>query len=199
MTKLEELLTWCKDKTLPKPDLCGADLRYADLSGADLRYADLSGTNLRYADLSGADLSGTNLRYADLCGADLCGADLRYADLCGADLCGADLSGADLSGTNLSGADLSGTNLSGADLSGTNLNSTIGNCVRIFSLQLPAYKVTILDKEVMQIGCKRFTIQEWANFDDNAIAKFALNALTFWKTNKELIFKYIEVLNGQAN
>ena len=66
-----------------RPDLCGADLRWANLCGAYLR---------------GANLCGANLCGADLCGANLCGADLSGANLCGADLCGANLCGADLWG-----------------------------------------------------------------------------------------------------
>jgi uncharacterized protein YjbI with pentapeptide repeats len=110
-----------------RPDLSGADLRWAHLIGADLSKADLSGAHLIKANLSGTNLSGTYLSKADLSGTYLNGADLRWAHLSGtylskADLSGADLSGADLSGANLSEAHLSGTYLSKADLSGTYLN-----------------------------------------------------------------------------
>ena len=155
-------------------DLRGADLRGADLYGADLDGADLRGADLYGADLDGADLCGADLRGADLYGADLRGADLRGADLGGADLYGADLDGADLRGADLRGADLRGADLRGADLDGEKLVKT--------PLQLNNLKwfVLISDK-YLRIGCQRFTIEEWRNFDDAAIVKMDFAALKFWR------------------
>ncbi len=77
-----------------RPNLRGADLRWANLTRADL-----SGANL-----SGADLRGANLSEANLTRADLTGADLRWANLTRADLTGADLTRANLTRANLYGA-----------------------------------------------------------------------------------------------
>lgn len=76
-------------------------------------------------------------------------ANLRGADLRDANLSGADLSGADLRGANLIRADLSGANLSGADI--------------------PIYcKWSIsFHNEMIQIGCKRKTIEDWDFFFSN--------------------------------
>jgi uncharacterized protein YjbI with pentapeptide repeats len=121
------------------------------------------------ADLYGADLRGANLRDADLRGANLDGADLRGANLDGADLRGANLRGADLDG-----ADLRGANLRGANLYGEKLTKT--------PLQLNNLKwfVLISDK-YLRIGCQRFTIEEWKNFDDETIVKMDFAALKFWR------------------
>lgn len=54
-----------------KPDLSGADLRWANLRWADLRWANLTGADLSEADLRGADLSEADLSRANLRRADL--------------------------------------------------------------------------------------------------------------------------------
>ena len=102
------------------------------------------------------------------------GADLDGADLRGADLRGADLRGADLRGANLDGADLRGADLRGANLDGEKLTKT--------PLQLNNLKwfVLISDK-YLRIGCQRFTIEEWKNFDDETIVKMDFAALKFWR------------------
>ena len=141
----------------------------ANLYGADLRDADLRCANLRCADLRGANLYGADLRSADLYGANLRGANLDGADLYGANLRGANLRCADLRG-----ADLYGANLRGANLDGEKLTKT--------PLQLNNLKwfVLISDK-YLRIGCQRFTIEEWKNFDDETIVKMDFAALKFWR------------------
>lgn len=99
---------------------------------------------------------------------------LQVAVKNGANLHGADLRGADLDGANLYGADLRGANLRGANLYGEKLTKT--------PLQLNNLKwfVLISDK-YLRIGCQRFTIEEWRNFDDAAIVKMDFAALKFWR------------------
>ena len=155
-------------------------LQAAVKTDADLRGANLYGANLRGANLRGANLRGANLYGADLRGANLDGADLRDANLYGADLDGADLRGANLRGADLDGADLRGANLRGADLDGEKLVKT--------PLQLNNLKwfVLISDK-YLRIGCQRFTIEEWKNFDDETIVKMDFAALKFWRKWKASI------------
>ena len=102
------------------------------------------------------------------------GANLRGADLYGADLYGADLYGADLDGADLYGANLYGANLEGANLEGEKLTKTplLLNNLKWF--------VLISDKYLC-IGCQRFTIEEWRNFDDATIVKMNFAALKFWR------------------
>ena len=146
-----------------------SNLRGADLCGANLYGADLRGANLCGADLCGADLCGANLY-----GADLCGANLDGANLYGADLRGANLDGADLRGANLDGANLRGANLDGANLDGEKLTKTPLSVVGLF------YRCLISDG-YMRLGCKRFTHEEWANFNDEEIKEMDDCALEFWK------------------
>ena len=140
-----------------------------------LQAAVKSGANLYGADLYGADLYGADLRGANLDGADLYGADLEGANLRSANLRGANLRGADLRGANLDGADLRGARLDGEKLTKT-------------PLQLNSLKwfVLISDK-YLRIGCQRFTIEEWKNFDDETIVKMDFAALKFWRKWKASI------------
>ena len=105
------------------------------------------------------------------------GANLYSANLRGANLEGANLRGANLYGADLEGADLRGANLEGADLEGEKLTKTP---LQLNNLKWP---VLISDK-YLRIGCQRFTIEEWKNFDDAAIVKMDFAALKFWRNWK---------------
>ena len=155
-------------------NLRGANLYSANLEGVDLRGANLEGVNLYGANLRGANLRGANLYSANLEGVDLRGANLYGANLYGANLRGANLRGADLEGANLEGVDLRGANLYGADLEGEKLTKTP---LQLNNLKWP---VLISDK-YLRIGCQRFTIEEWKNFDDATIVKMDFAALKFWR------------------
>ena len=108
------------------------------------------------------------------------GANLRGANLDGANLRCANLDGANLRCANLDGANLDGADLRGANLDGEKLTKT--------PLQLNNLKwfVLISDK-YLRIGCQRFTIEEWKNFDDETIVKMDFAALKFWRKWKASI------------
>ena len=105
-----------------------------------------------------ANLRGANLCGANLWGADLWGANLRGADLCEADLCGANLREADLRGANLDGEKIEKNPLIVVGLT---------------------YWCLISDN-YMRLGCKRFTHDEWDEFDDEQIDAMDSRALKFW-------------------
>tara|TARA_R100000951_G_scaffold84582_1_gene72364 strand:- start:40 stop:576 length:537 start_codon:yes stop_codon:yes gene_type:complete len=158
---------WLQGKGGQRADLRGAYLNRAVLRGAVLRGADLRSAILRDADLRDADLSGANLRCAYLNRADLNRANLSGADLCDAILCDANLRGA-------------------------NLWSTTGNKREVKSLQLEQYDVTYT-AEVIQIGCQRHTIEEWANFSrDDIAAMDAEDAVEWWAKWKEDLMNIIQ-------
>jgi len=131
----------------------------------------------------------------DLRGANLSEADLRWADLRWANLRWADLSGADLREADLREADLRWANLREADLRWANLWDVVGDSVRIITMTLPEYTVNLLDGEWLQIGCKKFTVKEWFEFDDNSIASMDRDALVWWKKWRPLIEKLVEEVN----
>ena len=117
---------------------------------------------------------------------------LQAAVKTGADLRGAKLRGANLEGANLEGADLRDANLRGANLDGEKLVKT--------PLQLNNLKwfVLISDK-YLRIGCQRFTIEEWRNFDDAAIVKMDFAALKFWRKWKAPIIALCDAHNTAEN
>jgi len=142
--------------------------------------------------LSDANLSDANLSGADLSCADLLGANLSDANLPGANLSCANLSDANLSNANLSGANLSCADLSYANLFGANLFGALGNMKEISSMQIELYKIAFTS-EMLQIGCKTFSHNEWMNFNDEKIKEMDRYALKFWKKYKDFIFKAIEL------
>jgi len=140
--------------------------------------------SLHYADLYSADLRYANLRSAKLYAANLSSADLRSANLYSSDL----------SSANLSSADLRSAILRYANLSSVILRNTIGNTIEIKSMQLDTYMIVIdLKNNVMAIGCRQYTIDEWDNFSDEEIANMDENALVWWKKWKDFIFQAIKL------
>jgi hypothetical protein len=147
---------------------CGKRLELIDanLSGADLSRAVLDNANLSGADLSNAKLSNSYLRRSNLFGADL-----RYS--------------------NLSDADLTGANLSGVDI----IFCTPDN-IRIKRINLPLYKVNILDNQILSIGCQQHHIDTWKSFSDKQIDQMDTDALQWWNAHKQSIFDFIEEHNN---
>ena len=125
-----------------KANLRGCDLSYSNLSGCDLRNSNLRGCDLSNSDLSDSNLSNSNLR----------GCDLSYSNLSGCDLRNSNLRGCDLRNSNLSDSNLRGCDLSNSDLSGC--------AIPIFS----KWTVTIINNEIIKIGCKSKTIEDWDLF-----------------------------------
>jgi hypothetical protein len=168
---------------LARANLAGAYLSGAYLSGAYLSGADLAGANLSGVNLSGADLSGADLDGANLAGANLAGANLDRANLAEANLDGANLDRANLDGANLDRADLTRANLSGANLSGAKWDSegAIKTTIAPVMFYGSTWPIMIFDRHIM-IGCQTHTTEEWAAFDDKAIARMdGTNARQFWR------------------
>lgn len=100
----------------------------------------------------------------------------------------ADLSDADLIGASLRDADLSDANLRGANLRGANGVNNHIKCI-----QIDTYPITYT-AEVMQIGCQRHSLAEWAEFSDAQIrAMDGSKALAWWKKYSAWIFATIEL------
>lgn len=179
-------------------DSLAACVEAAVKEGVTLHGVNLSGAKLNGANLNGADLRGANLHYADLDGANLCYADLRHADLCHASLASANLNGANFSTADLRHADLSSANLcrtrlNGANLDNVDLGSCAGNRVEIHSIFVSGVYPVTYTSEVMQIGCERYKISDWWEFDDATI--FAMDgekALKFWRKHKNALKNIIE-------
>ena len=145
------------------------------------------------ASLDGANLDGANLYGANLNGASLDGASLIRANLYGANLNGANLNGASLDGANLNWANIDGAILDGASLYGANLNGANGVNDYVKCIQIDTYPITYT-ADLMQIGCQRHGLTDWANFSDAEIrAMDGVEALAWWKKYSAWIFATIEL------
>ena len=147
--------------------------------------------DLKNANLSNAKLKYSNLRFADLSNVDFYHADLRDSDFSYADLSNTDLIDSFLNNSNFSNSALEGSNLNNA-----NLESVIGNMIDIFSMQIEMYEI-VFTKDILYIGCKKYTHKEWFDFDDKTIEKMDLHALPFWKKYKDFIFTAIKLRLGE--
>ena len=114
-------------------------------------------------------------------------------NLYGASLDGANLVRANLDGANLDGAKLDGANLYGASLVRANLEGANGINDYIKCIQIETYPITYTS-DVLQIGCERHLISEWAEFDSARIVQMdGKPALIFWKKYKDWIFQTIDL------
>ena len=103
------------------------------------------------------------------------------------------LSGANLRGVNLRWAELRGANLRGADLRGADLWNCAGERNHIRSLFVSDVYAITYTAEVLQIGCQRYPIADWWEFDDRKILEMdGKQALTFWREMKDFIRMAIE-------
>lgn len=150
------------------------------------------GLAIKWALQNKADLRGAHLRGADLRDTNITGADLTDANLTVANLTCADLTDANLTGANLTCADLRRANLTGANITGADLTGAVGNGKNIKLLQIEKY-IVIYTSDVIQIGCRRYSIEEWRNFDNDTISDMDTGALDWWNKWKEMLFKIIEM------
>jgi len=121
--------------------------------------------------------------------------DLNEANLNEANLNEANLNEANLHEANLNEANLYRANLYRANLYKANLHGTIGNMREVCSMQIEDFPITFT-KDVLQIGCKNYTHEQWRAFTDDEIFVMHGQALPFWKKWKDHIFKTIELKYG---
>jgi hypothetical protein len=119
-------------------------------------------------------------------------ANLRGANLRGANLEDANLRGANLSYANLEDANLEDANLRGANLWGANLRGVRGNRSQVKTLNVEGYDIAYTSNH-MQIGCKRYEIEQWWAFDDEEIALMDCGALEWWNKWKPVLKNIIEI------
>ena len=82
--------------------------------------------------------------------------------------------------------------LEDANLIDANLEGVNGNLKELKNMQIETYSISFT-KDILQIGCKRFSHTEWQNFSDDEINKMDKQALSFWTKWKAFIFKAIEL------
>lgn len=85
-------------------------------------------------------------------------------------------------------ADLRSADLRSADLRGAELNNCVGNNKEIKNIMLGTYIVTYT-KDIICIGCKTHTLEEWEAFTDEQINEMDSDALEWWKLNKHIVLE----------
>ena len=83
-------------------------------------------------------------------------------------------------------------NLREADLRWANLWSTVGNGGEVKSLHCGGYDVAFTH-DVLQIGCKRYPIKDWFEFDDETISSMDGGALEWWRKWRPILKQIVEV------
>ena len=92
-----------------------------------------------------------------------------------------------------------GANREGANLYGARLDGASGINDYIKCIQIETYPITYTS-DVLQIGCERHLISEWAEFDNARIVQMdGKNALRFWKKYKDWIFQTIDLSPAKPN
>ena len=81
--------------------------------------------------------------------------------------------------------------LIGADLRDADLRLCIGNSKEVKSLQIGTYLISYI-KDIVNIGCKSHTLEQWKRFTDEEINKMDTDALAWWKLNKHIIIELVE-------
>lgn len=197
---LKQHALWSKDTTQGAPlemtdcDLSFADMRDANLNLASFTKCDMHNVYMRNANLENAhfgkcDLTNANMPHVNATFATFKGSDLSNADFRHAVFYGANLQGVNLVGANFTDANLTTAELSGAKLKGAKFYDTIGNGHEVRTLQTATYMVVVVG-DVMQIGCERHLVSEWASFDDNVIYDMDCNALLWWSQSKALVMAF---------
>ena len=110
-----------------------------------------------------------------------------------ANLAGANLADAYLAGANLANAYLADANLADANLARADLADAHGANDWIKCIQIDTYAIAYTS-DMMQIGCQRHPIVEWAAFSDAQIrAMDGKKSLEWWAKYKSWIFATIEL------
>lgn len=90
-----------------------------------------------------------------------------------------------------------GINFRRANLAGANLWNTIGNSEEIISAQTNKYSIA-MTKDIIYIGCKGRTLEEWISFSDYEISEMDDGALEWWNKYKGFTVKMYELNYGGA-
>ena len=146
------------------------------------------------ADLRGEDLSRADLSGVKLTGADFRGADFRGVKLVCADLSRADFRGVKLTGADFLGADFLGANLRDAVLEGALLRNCIGNGREIKTIIADPWNI-VLTKDVVWIGCRKFSTKEWKSLAKRQMSEQIARA-DDGLSAEDLVTQWVPVINA---
>jgi uncharacterized protein YjbI with pentapeptide repeats len=103
-----------------------------------------------------------------------------------------DIRKANLDGADLEDANLRGANLRGANLLCANLILLVGNGNELISMQLKYRIVYCRPTKTLAVGCQQYPLSAVKDLTDAEISRMDDDALEWWQTNKQLIYKFCE-------
>ncbi len=125
-------------------------------------------------DIDELDTHEKLLKYCLINKISMAWADFKDVNFYKADFEGADFWNADFEGADFWNADFKGADFTDADFRDADFKSVKGDGYLIKSMQVDTYPVTLI-KNMLQIGCKRFTIDEWNKHKELVFTFCALN------------------------
>ena len=163
----------------------------ADLSRMELRNLELGGIRLDGAKCIGTDFSGTDfkgkvyrsdLSFTNFTGANFTGANLKGVELMESNFTGATMVDANLTLANCEDTNFSDAILKGATFTNAGLYDAIGNGREMIRIDTEQYNI-VITKDIVQIGCKGYTLEEWLSFSNKKIKSFdnTNDSLAWWK------------------
>jgi uncharacterized protein YjbI with pentapeptide repeats len=171
-------------------DFWGGDFRGGDFWGGDFRGGNFWGGNFLGGNFRGGNFRGGNFRGGDFWGGDFLGGNFRGGNFLGGDFLGGNFRGGNFLGGNFRGGDFLGGNFRGGDFRGGNFRGGDFWGEKIAHKPLSLYGLhwgVWISETRMAIGCQVHTHNDWAEFDDHAIAAMDRQALRFWRENKAFL------------
>lgn len=93
--------------------------------------------------------------------------------------------------SNLIMTDFTNANCKEANFEVAGFWGATGNDKQLKSLSIGCYTI-VYTKDILQIGCKQYTFEEWLSFSDSKIDAMDRGFLEWWIKFKEPLFKIIE-------
>jgi len=148
---------------------------------------DISGLYFSDRNLTDANMTEANMTRANMARANMTRANMTRANMTDVDMTRANMTDVDMTEANMTRA-----NMTRANMTEANMHGCIGNSRQIKSIFISADYPITYTSTILQIGCKKFPISEWWDFNDAVIEGFEGGALALWKKHKGLIRQIIE-------
>ena len=195
---------------LSKANFSGANLSRAIMTDCELFEANFSHANMTHANLNrsragNADFSNANMAMVVASIADFKHAIFDNANLSKSNLYRSNFQSVVFNNTNLDTtqftcANLTEANLMKSDIRRTVFDYTVLDCTVLPKKLLCLYNyewfISVCD-DMLRIGCKCYSIEEWRNFDGNEIIDMDDYAIEFWEEFKEEILAIATAFSEQ--
>lgn len=183
-----------KDLDISDLTIDGIDLKGLQIHNCRAEKLAIRNSHLAYCEISGSNLEGCKINRSVLANSTIKNSHLDRSTFNYVDLTNARLGEVSLELSEFYEADLWKSKLHNVDLGTVDLFNVIGDGTYIKSIQLfPEYKINYTSNH-LQIGCEKYTFEEWWTFTDWDIGSMddGNKSLNFWEANKEHIRHIVE-------